>query len=104
MENFESESYRENRILHFLFQAPIRLRRRSKVNLKSRRKYVKTRFDLDSNFLRLLYGNLKIFEHESCFTLKMLQIWFWAKFRLSYGSKIIFKSRLVKFEFIQHFM
>ena len=59
---------------------------------------------LNSNFLQLLYGNSKIFEHESCFTLKMLQVWFWAKFRLSFGSKIIFKSRLVKFEFIQHFM
>ena len=38
---------------------------------------------LNSNFLQLLYGNLKIFEHESCSTLKMLQLWFWAKPYLS---------------------
>ena len=44
---------------------------------------------LNSNFLRLLHGNLKIFEHESCFTLKMLLLWFWAKFCLSYVFEII---------------
>ena len=104
MENFEYESCREFRILHFSFQAPIRLRLKSTVNLKSRQKYVISRFEFEFKFLQLLYGNLKIFEHESCFALKKLQLWFWAKFRLNYVSKIIFKSRLVKFEFIQQFM
>ena len=89
MENFEYESCREFRILHFSFQAPIRLRLRAKVNLKSRRMYVKTRFDLNSNFLRLLYGNLKIFEHQSCSTFKTLQVLFQEKVQLNHGLKVI---------------
>jgi len=80
MKNFEYESCKEFQMLHFLFQAPNRLRLKSKVNLKTRRMYVKTRFDLNSNFLRLLYRNSKIFALESCFTSTMLQLWFWQNF------------------------
>jgi len=83
MRNFEYENCKEFQMLHFLFQAPNRLRLKSKVNLKTRRMYVKTRFDLNSNFLRLLYRNSKIFAHESCFTTKMLQLWFQLDFDLS---------------------
>ena len=89
MENLEYESCREFRTLHFLFQAPIHLRLRAKVNLKSRRMYVKTRFDLNSNFLRLLYGNLKIFEHENCSTFKTLQVLSLENVQLNHGLKII---------------
>ena len=89
MRNFEYENCRGFWILHFSFQAPIGLRLRSKVNLKTRQLYVNTRFDLNSNFLWLLYGNSKLFAHESCFTSKMLQLWFWAKYCLSSVFEII---------------
>ena len=89
MKNFEYESCKEFQMLHFLFQAPNRLRLKSKVNLKTRRMYVKTRFDLNSNFLRLLYENLRIFEHKNCSTPKTLQVFFQEKVQLSHGLKII---------------
>ena len=47
MENFEYESCREFQMLHFLFQALVRLRVRSKVNLTSRRMYVIRRFEFE---------------------------------------------------------
>ena len=45
MKNFKYESCKEFQMLHFLFQALIRLRVRSKVNLISRRLYVIRRFE-----------------------------------------------------------
>jgi len=40
-------------------------------------------------FLKNVCWNKKNFEYESCKEFQMLQLWFWAKFCLSYVFEII---------------
>ena len=90
MKNFEYESCKEFQMLHFLFQALVRLRVRSKVYLTSRRMYVIRRFEFkiqisfDFCIETRKYLHMKVVHIK-----KMLQLWFWAKFCLSYVFEII---------------
>ena len=74
---------------HFCFRFTFIWGSIQKLNLKSQRMYVITRFELNSNFLRLLYENLKIFEHENYSTLKTLQVLFQENVQLNHGLKVI---------------
>ena len=90
MENFEYESCREFRILHFSFQAQIRLRLHSKVNFLTF-----TVFELGpvrlgiQNFLQFLGSTRKNHQHGSCSTFKTLQVLFQENVQLSHGLKVI---------------
>ena len=76
MENFEYESCREFWILHFLFQAPVRLRLNSIVNLKSRRKYIISRFEFE-------------FKFSSTFVWKLENIWTWKLFHIEKATTLV---------------
>ena len=90
MENFEYESCREFRILHFSFQAPVRLRLRSKVNF-----LIFSMFELGpvrlgiQNFLPFLGGTRKNHQHRSCSTFRTLQVLFQENVQLRHGLKVI---------------
>ena len=60
--------------------------------------YVITRFELNSNFLRLLYENLKIFEHENYSRLKTLQVLFQENVQLNHGLKVTLNLTQQEFE------
>ena len=90
MRNFECENCRGFRILHFSFQAPIRLRLHSKVNFLTF-----TVFELGpvrlgiQNFLPFLGSTRKNHQHGSCSTFRTLQVLFQKNVQLSHGLKVI---------------
>ena len=102
MENFEYESCREFRILHFSFQAPIRLRLKSTVNLKSRQKYVIRRFEFEINFSSTFVWKLenirtwKLFHIENATTLVLgkisFELWFKNYFLITFGKIWIYST------------
>jgi len=73
MKNFEYESCKEFQMLHFLFQALVRLRVRSKVNLTSRRMYVIRRFEFkiqisfDFCIEARKYLHMKVVHKKKCY-------------------------------------
>ena len=73
MKNFEYESCKEFQMLHFLFQALVRLGARSKVNLTSRRMYVIRRFEFEIQIFfdfcieTRKYLHLKVVSHQQCY-------------------------------------
>ena len=70
---------------------------KSKVKFENQRMYVITRFELNSNFLRLLFENLKILEHENYSTFKTPQVLFQEKVQLDHGLKIILNLAQLRF-------
>ena len=98
MENFEYESCRDFRILHFLFQAPVRLRLRSKVIF-----LIFSVFELDpvrlgiQIFPPFLGGTRKKPSTWSCSTFKTLQVLFQENVQLIHGLKVILNLTQLRF-------